>query len=237
MRDRAALLLVGLTALLTLPACGGGEPSLSTAARLALRHHADHATWQDLDPAHPGTRLLDPRTEVTFVRVPGDPDLLAARTELTVGQWRRYVRDFAGDASVPTPTDDELPMTLSWNDATRYCQTFGYRLPTGAEWERACRGGLDDDAGPWRNPTELQQHAWFNLNAGDDRHPVARLAANPFGLFDTLGNVWEWCQDEIGTDRMLRGGSWFTMPGPKPSLKTQAQPDERNAFYGFRPVR
>ena len=80
-------------------------------------------------------------------------------------------------------------MTASWHDAVLYCERFGYRLPTGKEWEHACRAGLDDTAGPWRDSTTLQQHAWFNLNAGDDRHPVARLTANPFGLFDMLGNV------------------------------------------------
>ena len=225
-----------LVAALALTSCGH-DTSLSPAAQQALADHAAPASWEDLDPAHPGNRLRDPRTGVTFVRLPGEPALLVATTELTGGQWRRFVRDFAGDATVPAPEGDDLPMTASWRDAVNYCERFGYRLPTEKEWERACRAGLDDAAGPWRDATELQQHAWFNLNAGDDRHPVGKLTANPFGLYDMLGNVWEWCQDEAAADRVLRGGSWFTMPGPRPSLRTQALPDERNAFYGWRPVR
>lgn len=225
-----------LLASCALAACGG-KPSLSPAAQHALAKHADPATWEDLDAAHPGTLLRDPRTGVEFVRLPGEPTLFVARTELTAGQWRRYVRDFAGDANARIPTGDTLPMTASWNDASAYCAQFGYRLPTEAEWERACRGGLTDDAAPWRDAVELQAHAWFNFNAGDDLHPVATRSPNPYGLFDMLGNVWEWCQEASGNDRVLRGGSWFTTPAPKPGVRTTAPPTARNAFYGFRPVR
>ncbi len=228
---------IALLALLLSPAACGGAAGPTPAMLQALAAHAEPATWEDLDPAHPGRRRRDPRSGVVFVRVPATPPFLLAETELTAAQWRRYVNGFAGDPTVPVPADDALPMTASWHDAVAYCERFGYRLPTEQEWEFACRGGLDPAVAPWRGPEELKPHAWFNFNAGDDRRRVGTRESNPFGLYDMLGNVWEWCQEAAGADRVLRGGSWFTMPWPKPELRTQGAPGERNAFYGFRPAR
>ena len=141
---------------------------------------------------------------------------------------------------------------VRWRDAKQYCNerslleglkpcynektadwecdypAGGYRLPTEAEWEYACRAGSEGpyDFGP---PDKLRQYAWFADNAGQKTHPVGQKKPNLWGLYDMYGNVSQWCEDVYsptyyresaavdprgpaspGRDvkRVLRGGSW-----------------------------
>lgn len=130
---------------------------------------------------------------------------------------------------------DDLPVeSVSWFDAIRFCNALsaleglaptcrleseaaepifdpganGYRLPSEAEWEYACRAG----SGKVRYG-EVDAIAWYHGNSEGRPHPVGGKAANEWGLHDMLGNVWEWCSDQYdpavyGEYRVFRGGGW-----------------------------
>ena len=137
----------------------------------------------------------------------------------------------------------------------------GYRLPTEAEWEYACRAGTTTKYSSGDDPTKLKAVAWFKANANQTTHPVGQKAPNPWGLYDMHGNVAEWCQDFYdaafyqkvdrtdphgptrGDKCVLRGGSWRTS---EEGLRCSARNSENARFadacfgsdaYGFRCVK
>ena len=287
-RERARALHAWALLLACAPGCGEAPHGPSAARRQQLAAGESPAGWQDLDPAQPGRRRRDPRTGIVFVRVPAgeftmgstvmalsmpahrvrlDQPFLLAETEVTVAQWRAYLRDTGAAESAEVagaPTDH--PACANHREASRFCELYGYRLPTEAEWEWACRGGQSDADGPWRSAAELQDYAWFHDDAGDRARPVATRKPNGYGLYDMLGNLWEWCADwfrpgygsdlpdpvvdprgpagpqldaqgtVIGEDRVLRGGSWFTVPAPVPQTRLFDNQYATSSVYGFRPA-
>jgi formylglycine-generating enzyme required for sulfatase activity len=118
----------------------------------------------------------------------------------------------------------KLPVeNIDWDQARNYCQAAGMRLLTEAEWEYAARAG--STAGLYG---DLDKIAWYGGNSGGVTHEVGKKLANPWGLYDTVGNVWEWVEDWLGpypsgsiTDprgpengkfRALRGGGYGVTP-------------------------
>ncbi|NUP22163.1 MAG: SUMF1/EgtB/PvdO family nonheme iron enzyme [Streptomyces sp.] len=163
-----------------------------------------------------------------------------------------------------TACGDLLPVEgVSWWDAVQFCNALsqrkgftpayrqvggediewdvsadGYRLPTEAEWEHACRAGT---AGPRYGP--LDEIAWHRGNSVETIHEVGVKRPNLWGLHDMLGNVWEWCWDiydaEVyGTYRVLRGGGWFDEHWScRASVRRRSHPTFRVDDVGFRIAR
>jgi formylglycine-generating enzyme len=114
----------------------------------------------------------------------------------------------------------------------------GYRLPSEAEWEYACRAGSRDV-----RYGELDAIAWYRGNSGDRVHDVATRAPNAWGLFDMLGNAWEWCWDVFdpavyGPYRVFRGGGWSDTPRScRASCRRKSHPTFHIDDLGFRLAR
>jgi formylglycine-generating enzyme required for sulfatase activity len=166
---------------------------------------------------------------------------------------------------------DHPVVHVSWNDAVAYCGWRGTRLPTEAEWERAARGGLEGVRYPWGDDVmpegehrcNIWQGEFPSVDTGADGYvgtaPVDAFPPNRLGLYNTSGNVWEWCADwwnphwhladrpetrfdpigpEFGSAKVMRGGSYLCHDSYcnryRVSARTSATPDSTTGHTGFR---
>jgi formylglycine-generating enzyme required for sulfatase activity len=171
------------------------------------------------------------------------------RYEVVQEEFRKYQR--------PDPSHFKGPRQpleqINWTDAAGYCNdrsradglepcydettwacnfnANGYRLPTEAEWEYACRAGTTTQYSFGNSPGLLKDYAWHADNASARTHPVGQKKPNAWGLYDMHGNVSEWCNDRYakdyykqspdkdprgpteGRERVIRGGAWNSSAG------------------------
>lgn len=178
-----------------------------------------------------------------------------SRHEVTQAQWLAVMGKnpsyFTGDPKLPVEN-------VSWNEVQEFIRHLNakegierYRLPTEAEWElaaRTCTEAREEEA-------PLEQYAWYDKNAGKRTHAVGQLKPNGRGLYDMIGNVWEWCQDWYGgypaeaksdpqgsvegAFRVYRGGGWYRGESPlycRLESRHGARPNFRHSSLGFRLV-
>lgn len=190
-----------------------------------------------------------------------------AKTPVTLKQFERFIREKRRD-DLLTPYfrqynnrgGDAPVIMVSWGDAQDFIAWLnetdgpGWRLPSEAEWEYACRAGQRQR---YCGSDDADAVAWHDGNSAGDQQPVRRKAANAWGLHDMSGNVWEWTQDcwheshhgapsaatawtQACSDsgKVIRGGSWGSPAGfSRASSRRQLAPDSMATEVGFRLAR
>jgi formylglycine-generating enzyme required for sulfatase activity/tRNA A-37 threonylcarbamoyl transferase component Bud32 len=249
-------------------AAGAGLALVLLAGVYALIHSGASPAPAARGGIAPGATRTNARDGLTYVWIqpgtfqmgcsPGDSECHkdeqpAHQVSITKGFWlgttpvtqQAYQRVVGTNPSLFKGAD--LPVeTVNWDEAQAYCRAVGNRLPTEAEWEYAARAGTTG-----ARYGDLNGIAWHSGNSGEKTHEVGQKQANGFGLFDMLGNVWQWVADWYGdysagaqSDpsgpaggqyHVGRGGSWYGNPaGVRVSSRGRYEPGVRFNLIGFR---
>ncbi|HOX36559.1 MAG TPA: formylglycine-generating enzyme family protein [Candidatus Brocadiia bacterium] len=162
---------------------------------------------------------------ITMKLIPPDANAVVGWKPFYIGVYEVTEAQYAavmGSGGSSSPKNN-----VSWNEATEFCKKLSqkegleYNLPTEAQWEFGCRAGTTT-----------------NYSFGDGWNEGASRQANPWGLYDMHGNLWEWCQDSVGSSRVLRGGSWDGFPDYcRSAYRLDLDPSGAYIyFFGFRVV-
>lgn len=207
----------------------------------------------------PGTFELGPNGSKT--RVTLSKPYYVGTTEVTLGQYRKWKPGHKIEGADPEFNDNDRPTAMvTWKEAGAFCEWLGqqkgeagrhYALPTSAQWEWAARAGTATTRHFGDTDKDQAAFSWFNVTytpnpknetKGRGRQPVGKLKPNPWGLHDTLGNVWEWCADRPSyatagetRDPIMRGGSWRSGAFHCTSVALDpGSPDQKGDNIGFR---
>ena len=197
-----------------------------------------------------------------------------SETEITQAQYNGIM---GSNPSYNKEFENDPVERVTWFDAITFCNKLsvkldlqscynlnsgecdmtknGFRLPTEAEWEYACRSETGSDYFTGDGPRALVGAGWFAANSAEKSQRVARKTANGWGLYDMHGNVWEWCNDRYGknyyasspennptgpsngSDRVIRGGSWIeNAKGCRSARRRNYNPKKEYSDIGFRIV-
>ena len=201
----------------------------ATGYRTVAERNPDPAEFPGADPALlvPGSVLFTPPREAVTL-----DDPLAWWSYRAGTSWRHP----DGPGSSHSNRLDHPVVHVAYEDAEAYARWAGKRLPTEAEWERAARGGKDRLPYPWGRELVVDgrwmcnafQGRFPDADTGEDGFrgiaPVGRFPANPYGLHDMVGNVWEWCSDWYRPDTYREASLTVAVNPQGPA--TSFDPDE-----------